>query len=248
LFDGMERAICEVLRIRNLRHRSALLDICARDEIPDGAVAAAFAVIAENWRRCAAAGIASRSTQNWRWRKPRLDIAPANASPEVRLERALTGACERAGRDDWSNQVPVASGVAGPSRERRRAIDLVWQAGPGHFELIELKVSSDTPLYAAFEIIGYAAIWLLSRPQGGPCANSLLGASRIEAKVLAPEAFYMHFDLRALTHTLRAEVAALGRTQGVGLDFGFEAFPDAWAIPPLTDENMLRLAAERRPA
>jgi hypothetical protein len=246
LLDGVEAAVCEVLRFRSLRHKSALLDLCPRDDIPRGAVAAAFAVIAENRRRCAAAGIVSRSTENWRWRAPKLDIAPANASPEVRLERALIGACACAGRADWSNQVPVASGVAGPSRERRRAIDLVRQAAPGHFELIELKVASDTPLYAAVEIIGYTAIWLLSRA-GGAGGNPLLAAGRIDAKVLAPEAYYARFDLHRLARVFQEEVAALGSAHGVALDFGFETFPDAWAVPPPTDENMLRLATERRP-
>ena len=34
-------------------------------------------------------------------------------------------ACEDASRGDWSNQVPIISGVIGPRAYKRRAIDLV---------------------------------------------------------------------------------------------------------------------------
>lgn len=45
----------------------------------------------------------------------------------------------------------------------RRAIDLVHRIAPGHFEFIELKTGSNTPLYAAFEILGYGLSWCLAR-------------------------------------------------------------------------------------
>ena len=83
------------------------------------------------------------SDKNWRWEK-HLEIDSDNRSPEVKLERQIV----RSSGNDWVNQVPVASGLAG-SGDRRRAIDLVHRCGNGWYEFIELKVGSDTPLFGA---------------------------------------------------------------------------------------------------
>lgn len=206
---------------------------------------AVFNVIEANWRLCLASAARGASTQNWRWRAPQLQIAPHNTSPEVVLERALVGACERAGRTDWSNQVPVASGVAGPSAERRRAIDLVHQLEASAFEFIELKIASDNPLYAAIEIIGYTAIWLLSREQPSH-QSALLDADTIDAVVLAPEAYYARYKLSGLEHQLDNELRALGAERDVELGFRFEAFADVYAAGPYTDQSIEALLASRR--
>jgi len=216
----------------------------ARDEVPLGVVATVFSQISANWRACRDHGVSRSSAQNWRWRQPQLGISGHNASPEVVLERALVAAAERAGRADWSNQVPVASGVAGSFAERRRAIDLVQQKGPGWFQFIELKVASDTPLFAAIEIISYVCIWLVSR--GSRPVGELLGASRINAVVLAPESYYARFQLTPLQQTLDAEMAALGAEHGVTLGFAFEAFPDVLARQPFTDAGLISVLDDRR--
>ncbi|MFZ5726932.1 MAG: hypothetical protein ACOY4C_10990 [Pseudomonadota bacterium] len=170
-------------------------------------------------------------------------ISAHNTSPEVQLERALM----RLGRVDWSNQVPVASGIAGATAERRRAIDLVHQRSPRHFEMVELKVASDTPLYAAFEIIGYICIWLLSRLEPTAPDNPLLAAKAIDAVVLAPTAFYAPYQLENLRLRLDDDLQRLGREHGVALSFLFEAFPDHLASPPWTDLELAHLLDARRP-
>lgn len=245
LLDGVNAAICQRLGIRHLGHKSALLEISQRKAFPAGAVDATYSRIASNWQLCRQAGIGSPSAANWRWRVPQLAISAHNTSPEVRLERALIVACERLGRSDWSNQVPVASGVAGANAERRRAIDLVHQRGPGHFELVELKVASDTPLYAAFEIIGYTCIWLLSKLDLSAPDNHLLTAQAIDAVVLAPTAFYAPYRLDALRLQLHDDLQLLGHEHGVALSFRFEAFPDRSANPPWTDEQLAHLLDSR---
>ena len=229
LLAGVEEAACAGLGIRNLRHRSALFELGVEANLPTGLVAAAFQQVRTNWRTCQDLGVGRPSAQNWRWRKPQLNIAAHNASPEVVLERALIAAVEKVGRTDWSNQVPVASGVAGSTAERRRAIDLVRQAGPGHFQFIELKVASDTPLYAAIEIIAYACIWLVSREHAPSLDHELLAATHIDALVLAPTSYYARFQLGPLAQLLNTEIAALGAARGVQLSFAFEAFPDGLA-------------------
>jgi len=40
-----------------------------------------------------------------------LDLAANNTSPELRLERAVVASCG----ENWSNQMPVASGLVGPA-------------------------------------------------------------------------------------------------------------------------------------
>jgi hypothetical protein len=162
------------------------------------------------------------------------------------LERALVGACERSGRVDWANQVPIASGIGGPARQRRRALDLVHQRSPGHFEFVELKIASDTPLYAAIEIISYTCIWLLSRAGVTPEDNPLLAARSVDACVLAPAAYYARYDLGRLERLFDEELAALGRQHDVQLRFRFETFADELALPPFADAAMLALLDQRQ--
>jgi hypothetical protein len=243
LLAGWPEAVEQALGIRNLRHRSASLDVCARGTLLQNLLPA-LSTIEANWLACQTNGRANASSANWRWRAPQLGISPNNASPEVVLERALINACESAGRTDWANQVPVASGVAGSSRERRRAVDLVHQVSAKRFELIELKVGSDTPLYAAMEIASYAMIWLLSRDTAS--TNPLLSADAIDAVVLAPEAYYARYSTGVLQTMLDAELASVGKARGVELSFRFEAFPDRLAVQPFTADRLLQLADGRR--
>ncbi|MDB5438456.1 MAG: hypothetical protein JWM33_883 [Caulobacteraceae bacterium] len=240
LLAGMEAAVCGVLCIPHLRHRSALLELGGRECLPVGSVAALHTAIANNWTACRGAG-GSASRENWRWRVPQLAISAHNASPEVVLERALMAAVERAARTDWSNQVPVASGVAGPTAERRRAIDLVRQTATDGFEFVELKVGSDTPLYAAIEIIAYVCIWLVSRELAPLNPSALLAATRIDARVLAPRSYYARYRLDRLERQFEQEVRQLGELHGVGLSFAFQAFPDERLEQPYSDDQLLAL-------
>lgn len=246
LFEGVEAATCEILGIASLRHRSALHALGRSDQLPRGSVAAALDRIAANWKACAEAGQGSVSQQNWRWWEPQSFIGAANRSPEVILERAIVNACVAAGRRDWSNQIPVASGVVGPSGEKRRAIDLVQKIGEGHFAFIELKVASDTPLYAAFEIISYVGVWLQSR--SGARQTDLLSATCIDARVLAPSEYYARYELGALEPLLDEELKAYGARHGVKLSFGFETLPQSFTpLQKYTDAEIFALLGGRQP-
>lgn len=246
LFDGVEAALCEVLGIASLRHRSALDALGRSGQLPRGSVAAALDRIAANWKACAKAGQGSVSQQNWRWWEPQSFIGAANRSPEVILERAIVNACAAAGRRDWSNQIPVASGVVSASGEKRRAIDLVQKIGEGHFVFIELKVASDTPLYAAFEIISYVGVWLLSR--SGARRTDLLDATRVDARVLAPSEYYSRFQLEALEQLLNEELKTYGALQGIELSFGFETLPQSFTpLQSYKDTEIFALLEGRKP-
>jgi hypothetical protein len=89
--------------------------------------------------------------KNWEWRVE----APAysTSSPEVTLEREVVAVDTTS---QWTCQMSTTSGIQGPYLNKRRAIDLVRRTAPDCYAFVELKVDSDNPLYAAFEILGYA--------------------------------------------------------------------------------------------
>jgi hypothetical protein len=245
---GVQEAICAVLKIPDLRHTSALMDLGRRGPIPAGSVVAAYTIVQENWRRSLTTGQGSRSRQNWRSVQPALSIAAHNRSPEVVLERSIAAAVAELRPGKWWVQMPMVSGMAGPNADRRRAIDLVHRRDDGALELIELKVASDTPLYAAYEIIGSACLWLLSRQAAGQgAASPLLVANSLHVRVLAPAAFYRRFGLNALERQLDRELRVLGEEHGVALGFGFDLLPERLLCDALDAEEICTLLDARTP-
>jgi hypothetical protein len=220
LFDGVEQAAAEVLGITSLKHRSALHGMSSFDG--KAAVDAIYRAIESNYARSGATANKNKSRENWRWQSLQPQISKHNRSPEVVIERAIAAACLRLKRKDWANQVPVASGLIGSRRDRRRAIDLVRRRGERHFELIELKFASDTPLFAAAEIIGYGCLWLIARDDKPSCPSALLDADHIDLRVLAPWAYYKPFALKDIEAALDVGVCALGRQHSAVLTFAFE--------------------------
>ncbi|MGI4815593.1 MAG: hypothetical protein ACRYGG_19960 [Janthinobacterium lividum] len=230
LVHGVEDAACEALGIARLRHRSALRSLRVCDGLDLAAVV--HNVISINWLAGQASLNKDRSRQNWRWTlQPQ--IGAANRSPEVVLERAIAAECVSAGRDDWANQIPVASGLVDGARDGRRAIDLAHRSGERAYELIELKIASDTPLYAAVELLGYASLWLLARGDPPEHRPELLKGDHIDLRVLGPAAFYDRFELAELERSVNRSVRVLGEQHAVALTFGFDVLPDGLVGQPL---------------
>lgn len=240
VFAGVLPTAAEALEVSGIRHRSALMALGDRGAIAADVVARVFETIATNWRQ-ARLGSGGSSRQNWRWYEPQLYLAAHNTSPEVKLERAIAAA-----GGGWSNQVPICSGVAGPCADRRRAIDLVHKVGEGHFAFVELKIASDTPLYAAIEIIGYCCVWLLSRGEPQSAERELLAAQQVDLVVLAPAAYYARFRLDGLAAALNAQISAMGRAHGVKLAFRFEVLPDALTHDPLPPPREILALLDQR--
>ncbi|WP_156681099.1 hypothetical protein [Sphingomonas profundi] len=246
LLEGVDAAVCNALGISNLRHRSALHSLSLPEEIDLARLV--YEAVAANWSTGRAADNRDRSAQNWRWCVPQPQIGAANKSPEVVLERAIAAACVALGRDDWANQVPVASGLIRGAADGRRAIDLVHMRGARHFQFVELKIASDTPLYAAVELLGYASIWLLTRANPPTRPSALLQADTVDLRVLAPAAYYAPFALARLEAAVDAGVRLLGAGSGVALSFGFDVLPEGLSatIPP-GGKALMRLLEARRP-
>jgi hypothetical protein len=101
-------------------------------------------------------------------------------------------------------------------------MDLVRQTGERHFQFIELKIASDTPLYAAAELLGYASLWLIARSDPHSKPSVLLEADTIDLRVLAPSTFYDGYELQYLERALDAGVRDSGRQASVSSSFGLD--------------------------
>ena len=177
------------------------------------------------------------SRHNWRLRPfepSRSRTSDSNASDEVNLERAIA---ER-WPDEWFYQTPIASGLLGPHVDKRRAVDLIHRNDEVSFDLVELKVRSNTPLYAAIEILGYGLVYLATRLEPGRLLHPqnttlpLITARNITLVVLAPVDFYAGPDLSCLQPKLAEGLRTLVESQGLAdltMDFRFEQFADDWA-------------------
>jgi hypothetical protein len=206
LFDGVHSAAKDLWE--DFGHR-----LCTR----------VFTTISENFGRALAGRPRSKPQKNWAWMAPR---ATPTTRPEEKLERELVGA--RGDLSDWCNQVPVASGLVS-QRLTRCAIDLVHRRGPRAFDFVELKVGSDSPTYAAVEVLQYGCLWLLSRAAKDvlkyPTA-ALLDANDVALCVLAPESFYGKDRLRDFQRGLNRALSEISAPHGVALSFRFERFPN----------------------
>jgi hypothetical protein len=150
-----------------------------------------------------------------------LDFAPNNTSDEVRLERTIVKTCG----DNWSNQMPVESGLISPGKGKV-AIDLVHRDGLSSYSFIELKVRTNNPLYAAIEILQYGLLFVWSRDnleQLGYVIKKqpVLSATSVRLEVLAPADYYAGLNLRNLETVLNIELGNLGEQRGLVLGFGF---------------------------
>lgn len=235
VFEGADSLILEALSLdaaKSLKQKStcaALKDFPAFASGIDNLVSALFSQIESNW--------AGRipSPMNWALRR-QTEINPINISPEVLLERAIVILAERGLLPGWYNQLPIASGLIDEKSDKRAAVDLIRVAG-SHAELIELKWESDTPAYAAFEILRYGLAFLFCRKmqeQFKYSAYPLMKVERISLRVLAPCEYYAYADLAFLQNAMGIAIERLFREQTHGAlqgDFLFLSFPPQFRLP-----------------
>lgn len=137
----------------------------------------------------------SPARSNWIWRTTGTDHS--DEPGEVKLERDIV---ERGGSATWSFQMSTMSGLFERGTHQRRAIDLVHRMSPDEFAFIELKIKSNSPVFAAFEILGYGLAYCHARQHpdvhSSASKHDVLRARRIRLVVLAPSEWYQ-FNLRA---------------------------------------------------
>ena len=228
------------------RHKSAALELSDRATIvsAEGFLRAAYRQIDQNWRTAVSQDRYSRSKQNWRFEK-RTDISPDNTSPEVTTERAIV----RAADHHWVNQVPTSSGLVGPSSDTTRNVDLVRRDDKQHYQLIELKIGSDNPLYAAIEILLYGVLLAWSRNNSDALnyeesIQPLLSARSIQMSTLAPRDYYSGMDLSALRAAIDEGLASCLDLFGMPCSFQFTQF-DSRFILNAPDQDLLNSALQR---
>lgn len=157
-----------------------------------------FANLERRWRARTRTEGRRPSDENWRWQRiPTL--SEGNPSPEVGLERRLI----RTAGDTWANAVPTASGLFDDGG-RKANVDLAHRFGAG-IAFVELKWASNHPVYAAFEIVGYAMAWAQARLRAeemgyvtGGTLRPALGTDVTRWCVLAPASFYAGRDAEQL--------------------------------------------------
>lgn len=162
----------------------------------------------------------------------RPDIDVRNADPEIKLERAIVCTHTRS-PTNWANQMPTSSGFVGPRADKHRNIDLIHRCEDGAYEFIELKVNSDTPLYAAMEILQNAVLYIFSRENeqkmkwGSVNPKPLREATVIHLRVLAPRSYYEGYNLdwleKNICNGFKAFLAR--RAPKLQMDFRFDVFP-----------------------
>ena len=170
------------------------------------------------------------SKENWRFEKKR-GISSKNKSPEVGLERAIINIPQELWPDaaDWANQVPTASGLTDPNADGSRRIDLVHKCGDKEYEFIELKIGSDTPIYAAMEILKYGILYIFARKHAEASKyigkeTDLLKATKIHLRVLAPADYYATYNLSWLEKSIDQGLASFLTKFEFKIDFKFETF------------------------
>ena len=122
LFAGTNPLICDALRIKDRKHlnrKSEKLEPLS-DKAAFRLVQGLYDRIANNFSGQAR----SPSEKLWRCRHA-THVRDDNMSPEKTLEKAVAILADRGHMPGWSNQCPVATGIADTHADGKRSVDLV---------------------------------------------------------------------------------------------------------------------------
>lgn len=201
--------------------------------------------------------------KNWSWR-PDDPKAEEKSSKyrEVKLERTIVQQ-GRQKKQDWTWQMSTASGVENSTNNKKTSIDLVRKNGDGDYTFVELKVESDNPLYALFELLGYTLAYLHARNHDrihspDECNYDVLKANMIRLVVLGPERWYKYetrskqeglkeYKLEWIAEKVVAGLQSLDVADKPEISFTFKKYPDFKKHPDaiaLQAESIIRDAAD----
>ncbi|MCY4515236.1 MAG: hypothetical protein OXC69_08925 [Candidatus Tectomicrobia bacterium] len=242
LFSGTEQIICEALGIRRraeLKRRSLRLAQLSDKK--------SFKLVNSLYDRMMAnysGGSFSPSGMLWRCRRAP-DIRDHNPNPETILEKAVANLADQGHMPGWFNQCPVASGITDPSKDRRRAIDLI-HLSESKLRLIELKWASDTPAYALFEVLEYGLAYLFALLHEHDLhleRRRLMQVAQVALEVVAPSAFYeqaTHSDLYTSMNTAIGRFAAEKTDGTVSMSLRALSFPAQFDRIPFGDGRAVK--------
>jgi len=213
--------------------------------------------MASNWVE---AKCRTRGEENWRWTQHR---ETQRTKGEVWLERDFISFCS----DSWANQIPTSSGLNASEEivdEDRKPADSDEESGGSgegqagnidlaHFDapaktltLVELKVTADNPVAAAFQITRYALALVLARHVHPRCPfitdSRWVDAKKADLRVFAANEFYDrakggNYNLDWFEAKLNEAVAKFGVPHELNMSFAFRRY-DLSALPG--DEDALR--------
>ena len=243
ILDGVYLAIDRWLNIGDIgqaphhRHRLAWQQVGNKPmSSTDGyqLITELMGIIERNWQDARMEYGKEPSAENWRL-DPLPGISKKNSSPEVTLERAMVALSPT----DWANQVPTSSGLCGSTKDKRRAIDLVYKNGLREYTFFELKIVSDTPLFATMEILIYGILYIFTRQHMKELGYDkgdkvLLQAQTIHLRTLAPKKYYGEVDITWLKKAINAGLIKYLSEQtkiSLNIDFGFTTITDEFEWP-----------------
>ena len=250
IFDGTDTVIASFFGLRDnqhLRHRSL-----SRSLNDTGTGDRDFLALVSDLYECIESNHSGRQPSRENWRSKRVTtLADHNKSPEVLLERAVAMLGEAGAMPGWLNQVPVASGLIDDRSDKRAALDLV-ELKDETARFVELKWESDTPGFAAFEVLRYGLVYLFCRINAAEfdyTDRRLMRVGRVDLQVVAPTAFFEKHDLGWLERGLDLAVGGLSsqKTSGqLAMGFEFLAIPPDFEFP-FRDGAEVRAACEAEP-
>jgi hypothetical protein len=249
IFDGTDAVIASFLGLRDNQHLKHLS--VSRGLNDTGTGDRDFLALVSDLYDCIEANHSGRQPSRENWRSNRVTtLADHNKSPEVLLERAVAMLGEAGTLPGWLNQVPVASGLV-DDRNKRTALDLV-ELKDETARFVELKWESDTPAYAAIEVLRYGLAYLFCRINAAEfdyTDRRLMQVRRVDLQVVAPTAFFEKHDLGWLERGLDLAVGGLSsqKTSGqLAMGFEFLAIPPDFEFP-FRDGAEVRAACEAEP-
>lgn len=235
IFDGTDAIVTSFFGLhddQHLKHRSV-----SRGLGDPGNVDGGFLALISSMYDQIASNHTNRLPSRENWRSKRVTtLSDHNKSPEVLLERAVAMLGEVGTLPDWLNQVPVASGLIDDRSDKRAALDLVKLEGDVA-RFVELKWESDTPAYAAFEVLRYGLVYLFSRVnvvEFDYADRRMMRVGRVDLQVLAPTVFFDRHDLgwleRGLDHAL-GDISRQKTSDQLSMGFEFLALPPEFELP-----------------
>lgn len=249
IFDGTDKVIASFFGLRDNQHLKHLS--VSRGLNDTGTGDRDFLALVSDLYDCIEANHSGRQPSRENWRSNRVTtLADHNKSPEVLLERAVAMLGEAGTLPGWLNQVPVASGLV-DDRNKRTALDLV-ELKDETARFVELKWESDTPAYAAIEVLRYGLAYLFCRINAAEfdyTDRRLMQVRRVDLQVVAPTAFFEKHDLGWLERGLDLAVGGLSsqKTSGqLAMGFEFLAIPPDFEFP-FRDGAEVRAACEAEP-
>ncbi len=167
------------------------------------------------------------------------DISSHSENQETMLEKAVAMLAHNGYMRGWFNQCPTASGIGDSSRNRKSSVDLVhWDTVNERVRLVELKTTSNDPLYALREILRYGTAYVFCRIYKDKLHlqdRPLMKAKHVSLEVAAPACFYQNSHDLEDTLTRICEFLDKfdvgSRIDGLTMSLDALAFPEDFKLP-----------------